>query len=213
MLRSVVIARMRAGLDRVLLGGQAERVPAHRVQHVEAAHALVARDDVGRGVALGVADVQPVARRVREHVEHVVLRAATCRPSRACERSVALPVGLPLGFDFLERICCHAGSRGRWAIQAVVKGLRMLDAILPRANVGASVMRAPATFNDRAHAQAQRCGLGARAVRCSLGSRRLLLSFAVGGCGFHLEGSGALPPGLGKTYLDSTEPHSEFMRA
>ena len=50
--------RVRARLDRVLLGGQAERVPAHRVQHVEAAHALVAREDVGRGVAFRVADVQ-----------------------------------------------------------------------------------------------------------------------------------------------------------
>jgi hypothetical protein len=30
---------MLPGLDRVLLGGQAERVPAHRVQHVVAAHA------------------------------------------------------------------------------------------------------------------------------------------------------------------------------
>ena len=52
MLRRVVIAGMGAGLDRVLLGGQAEGVPAHRVQHVEAAHALVAREDVGGGVAL-----------------------------------------------------------------------------------------------------------------------------------------------------------------
>jgi hypothetical protein len=49
---------MRARLDRVLLGRQAEGVPAHRVQHVEAAHALVARDDVGGGVALGMAHVQ-----------------------------------------------------------------------------------------------------------------------------------------------------------
>ena len=34
--------RVDPGLDRVLLGGQAERVPAGGVQHVEAAHALVA---------------------------------------------------------------------------------------------------------------------------------------------------------------------------
>ena len=46
------LARVGAGLDRVLLGGQAEGVPAHRVQHVEAAHALVARDRVGADVAL-----------------------------------------------------------------------------------------------------------------------------------------------------------------
>ena len=67
-------ARVLAGLHRVLLGGQTERVPAHRVEHVEAAHALVAREHVGRDVALRVTDVQPLAGRVREHVEHVVLR-------------------------------------------------------------------------------------------------------------------------------------------
>ncbi len=39
-----------AGLDRVLLGGQAEGVEADGVQDVESAHALVAGDDVGRGV-------------------------------------------------------------------------------------------------------------------------------------------------------------------
>ena len=67
-------ARVRAGLDGVLLGGQAEGVPAHRVQHVEAAHPLVAGQDVGGGVALGMADVQAGAAGVGEHVEDVVLR-------------------------------------------------------------------------------------------------------------------------------------------
>ena len=37
--------RVRAGLHRVLLGGQAERVEAHRVQHVVAGHPLVAGED------------------------------------------------------------------------------------------------------------------------------------------------------------------------
>ena len=91
-------ARVRAGLDRVLLGGKAERVPAHRMEDVEAAHALVARDDVGRGVALGVPDVEPGARRVREHVEHVRLRACpACRSARKV--CVLVPVPLPLGLD------------------------------------------------------------------------------------------------------------------
>ena len=43
--------RMRAGLYRILLGGQAERVPADRVQHVEAAHRRVPRDPRGRSRA------------------------------------------------------------------------------------------------------------------------------------------------------------------
>ena len=69
-----VHARVLAGLDGVLLGRQAERVPAHRVQHVVAAHPPEARDDVRRGVALGMPDVQAAAARVGEHVEHVELR-------------------------------------------------------------------------------------------------------------------------------------------
>ena len=49
--------RMGAGLLGVLFGGQAEGVPAHRVHHARAPHPLEAADDVGGGVALGVADV------------------------------------------------------------------------------------------------------------------------------------------------------------
>jgi len=45
-------ARVRARLQRVLLCGQPERVPADRVQHVVALHAPQARDDVRRRVAL-----------------------------------------------------------------------------------------------------------------------------------------------------------------
>ena len=63
-------ARVRAGLHRVLLGGETERVVAHRVQHVEAVHALEARVHVGGDEAERMADVQPDAARVREHVEH-----------------------------------------------------------------------------------------------------------------------------------------------
>ena len=44
---SVVIARVLAGLDGVLLGRQTERVEAHRVQHVVAGHPLEAGEDVG----------------------------------------------------------------------------------------------------------------------------------------------------------------------
>ena len=71
---AVVIARVDAVLDGVVLGRQAERVPAHRVQHAEPLHPLPARDDVGRGVALAVADVQARAGRVGEHVQRVELR-------------------------------------------------------------------------------------------------------------------------------------------
>ena len=66
--------RIDAARDRRVFGGQAERVPAHRVQHVVAEHAHHARDRVAERVVLGVADVQ-IARRIRQHLEHVVLRA------------------------------------------------------------------------------------------------------------------------------------------
>jgi hypothetical protein len=88
---------MLPGLDRVLLGGQAERVPAHRVQHVVAAHAPGARQDVGGGVPLGMADVQTDAGRVGEHVEDVALGPAA--PARGAERPALVPVALPAGLD------------------------------------------------------------------------------------------------------------------
>jgi LPS-assembly lipoprotein len=33
----------------------------------------------------------------------------------------------------------------------------------------------------------------------------------LGGCGFHLQGSGSLPPVLSKTYVASAAPHSDFV--
>jgi LPS-assembly lipoprotein len=33
---------------------------------------------------------------------------------------------------------------------------------------------------------------------------------AAGGCGFHLQGSGALPSAMARTYLDTRRPHSDF---
>jgi LPS-assembly lipoprotein len=37
------------------------------------------------------------------------------------------------------------------------------------------------------------------------------LTAALGGCGFHLQGAGNLPPAMARTYVDSTAPHSDFM--
>jgi len=39
----------------------------------------------------------------------------------------------------------------------------------------------------------------------------LAILSALGGCGFHLQGSGTLPPVLAKTYVVSTAPHSDFV--
>ena len=103
--------RVDAVLDGVLLGGQAERVVAHRVEDLEAFHAFVARDDVRGGVALGVADVQARAAGVREHVEDVEFRVARVEGRGNDERLVVLPVLLPLLLDYLERVDGHRTRR------------------------------------------------------------------------------------------------------
>ena len=66
---------MLVALDGGVLGGQAEGVPADRVQDVVALLEPVARDDVGQREGLGVAHVQ-VARRVGEHVQQVATLGA-----------------------------------------------------------------------------------------------------------------------------------------
>mmetsp|Transcript_36599 Transcript_36599/g.65494 ORF Transcript_36599/g.65494 Transcript_36599/m.65494 type:complete len:272 (+) Transcript_36599:2151-2966(+) len=92
-------SRVRPRLQRILLRGQAERVPAHGVQNVKALHALVAGDDVGRGIALWVTDVQARSARVREHVQYVVLRLRCVHALRGAESFVVGPVLLPLGLQ------------------------------------------------------------------------------------------------------------------
>ena len=91
--------RVDAVLDGELLRRKPEGVEAHRVQDVEAAHALVARHDVGRDVAERMTHVQSDARGIRKHVQHVVLRLLGIEPGIAgiprAERLVRLPVRLP----------------------------------------------------------------------------------------------------------------------
>ena len=92
----------------MLLGGQAEGVPAHRVQDAPAAHALIAADDVGGRLPLGMADVQAVAAGIGEHVEHIQLFAdAAAAAWRKC--GARLPILLPLGLD-LGRVVAGHGS-------------------------------------------------------------------------------------------------------
>ncbi len=98
------------GLHRVLLGGEPERVVAHRVEHVEAGHPLEPGVDVGADVAQRVADVQTRPARVREHVEHVELLAVGepveslgegSRRVRGPEGVLGLPTVLPLALDLV----------------------------------------------------------------------------------------------------------------
>jgi hypothetical protein len=104
------LARMGVRLQRVLLGGEAERVPPHRVQHVEPLLALVAGHDVGGRVALRVAHMEARPAGVRKHVEHVELLLVVRHLVGRAEGLVLLPVLLPLGFNVVKRIG-HDGRR------------------------------------------------------------------------------------------------------
>ena len=88
--------RRRLGMNAALDGGvfsrQPECVPAERMQHVVAAQPLRARHDVADDVVADVSDVR-MARRVREHLEAVVLRAR--RVFSDLERARARPAVLP----------------------------------------------------------------------------------------------------------------------
>ena len=61
-------------LDGVVLGRQAERVPADGEQHVIAFHTALAGDDIHRRVAARMADVQARAGRIRELDQRVEFR-------------------------------------------------------------------------------------------------------------------------------------------
>ena len=92
------LVRVRAHLDRRVLGGQTERVEADGEEDVVALHAAIA----GRGVAgrhrVPVADVQ-VARRVGQHRQEVELLAARVFDRRV--QAVRFPLLLPARLDLL----------------------------------------------------------------------------------------------------------------
>ena len=60
--------------DRRIFRRQTERIPAHRVQHVESAHALVTRHRVANRVIAHVAHVQSSGG-VRQHFEEIIFGA------------------------------------------------------------------------------------------------------------------------------------------
>ena len=92
--------RMLSRLDGILLGRQPEGVVTHRMQHVEAALALVTGEDVRGDVSQRMADVQAGARRIGKHVEHVVFRSRSVDLDAV--GSALLPALLPFRFQFFE---------------------------------------------------------------------------------------------------------------
>ena len=104
--------RMDAALARGVLGGQAEGVPAHGMQHREPARALVPRHHVAERVVAHMAHVDLPAR-VREHFQHVVFRAAVVRHVGDGEAPARGPGLLPpgLGRGEIVRACRSLGGR------------------------------------------------------------------------------------------------------
>src|SRR6478735_2750565 len=100
--------RMLTGFDRVLLCRQTKRVPAHRVQDAEAAQALIARNDVGRGVAFRMTNMQARPARVRKHIEHVEFWLGWIETLlagvRRMKKLALVPDGLPFRLNLVERI-------------------------------------------------------------------------------------------------------------
>jgi len=100
-------ARVRVVLDGEVLGGHAEGVVAHRLQHVVAFHQLVAAHRVADGVVAHVAHVQR-PRGIGEHGQHVILGLVGVV---LCAKDAALrPNLLPLLLYGLKRIF-HASSK------------------------------------------------------------------------------------------------------
>src|SRR3954447_1597625 len=100
--------RVLPGFDRVLLRGQTKSIPAHRVQDVEAAQSLIARNNVGGGVAFRMTNVQPGPAGVRKHIEHVefwLRRIETFLAGvRRVKKLALVPDGLPFRLDLVERV-------------------------------------------------------------------------------------------------------------
>src|SRR6516165_8218063 len=100
--------RMLTGFDRVLLRRQTKCVPAHRVQHIEAAHPLITRDNVSCRVAFRMPNVEASSARIREHIEHVEFWLCRIKTFLAGIGSVKnlplIPDGLPFWLNLIERI-------------------------------------------------------------------------------------------------------------
>ena len=107
---SVDAARVLAGLDRVVLGRQAEGVVAHRVDDPEAVAAPVVGHRVADRVDLQVADVG-LPRGIGQHLQHVALRLRLVEARLAgvghLPGALPLPHLLPAALDLLRVVAVH----------------------------------------------------------------------------------------------------------
>jgi hypothetical protein len=88
--------RRRLVLDRRIFSRQSERIPAHRLQYIEAAHAAMAADDIANRVVADMAHMQS-ARGIGQHRQAVVLGLRAVFDH--LEGAGLLPVRLRGGFE------------------------------------------------------------------------------------------------------------------
>ena len=92
-----------AGLDGILLGRQAESIPAHRVQDVKTFGSFVPSNYVTCGITFRVANVQAGRTGIGEHIQHVEFGLGVVAV-RCFESFVFFPELLPFFPDFAEFI-------------------------------------------------------------------------------------------------------------
>lgn len=76
------------------------------MQYIEALHPLVTGDDIGRGIAFGMADMKPRPRRIGKHIEDVIL--GFVRRIEGLEGLIFEPKILPFFFDskmLVRKLC------------------------------------------------------------------------------------------------------------
>ncbi len=102
------VARIDLVVARRIFRGQAERIPSHRMQDVEAHGTAETRHHVAHRVVAHMADVD-APRRIGKHLEHVVFRARIV--VRHLEKLRLVPRLLPAGFGRARIVSfgCHQG--------------------------------------------------------------------------------------------------------
>ena len=87
------------------------------MKNVEALHSLVAAEDIGSRITLGVADMETGARRIREHVQTIKLLTlgVVIRLERLVLKPITLPLLLYLGKIIIAHYCNRSSA---WAAMA-----------------------------------------------------------------------------------------------
>ena len=120
-------------LDCRVLGGQAERIPTHRLQDILAEHALIAADHIADGVVAHMAHMQR-SRWVWEHRQAIEFRLRGIFLRH--ERLVVVPELLRGGFHRLEFVGCVHRGLDRAVVPAFIRNPCNLPQRSIRANPG-----------------------------------------------------------------------------